>query len=76
MREKFQSEMEMKMALQVLEQYQNCGAVKKLLPSDFQKTRPFVLWFTLSKLEGEKQKLSFITVCRELNMHIETKNFR
>ncbi len=57
LREKFHSEMETKMAIQILEEYQNCGAVNKVLPSDFKKTRHLVPWFTLHKLEGEKQKL-------------------
>ena len=55
------------LATQILEEYAQVGAVKRLDCQEMQNTRHLIPWFVISKKEGDSQKHRLISDCRELN---------
>ena len=66
---------EIKLAREILEDYQKSGAVKKLSPEDG-RTLHTIPWFIITKTEGNSEKHRLIADCRELNQFFCPKNFR
>jgi hypothetical protein len=61
-------------AQKILEEYEQCGAVKRVTP---QGTKHLLPWFLISKPEeGGGVKWRFISDCREINQFFEVKKFK
>ena len=72
-RQQKKSEADIKLAMEVMEEYVKLGAAKEV---DLENSKYLVPWFVITKTEGDKIKNRLISDCREINQSLNPQKFR
>ena len=73
LRHQKKNDTDIKLALEVMEEYVRVGAAQEVPPG---KSSYLVPWFVISKTEGEKKKHRLISDCREINQSLCPPKFK